>query len=472
MRRLLDSGKIDYFRDDEWVFRIRLDSVLEYASRSKCAIDEEYYANLTRRFSATIRNSGFADISGRSEQDMKADEEAVTSDRTIWRVGMAIAERFRNRKFLDALYKDERLADMMFRYFSGETLEQIGDAHGLTRERARQLCKRGTNRLMHHLSYFTKDVVEMKGDNETESNTAAGSTPQEPGLVEINGMRFSRRARTVFRKHGITTVEQLKRLSKAELMRLPGLGRKTLVEIIRVLEYAETPESSQKAYQLRPWTDEDIEQVMTLKRSGWTFQEIASKVGRFPIDVQDQYYIRMRELREEGALSDSTDAKPTGAADDEPKPPIIWTEEEVSQLVSMRSRGMIVRDIAKQLQRNQREISSKLEELGLKIRYRNIAELSDEGKDELVSRFQQGESLADLAEEQQLKQVDVAFLLIERGELPERNSRKGQPWDMEEVDELRGFIERDYPIGEIGYRLGRDHREITSQIYEFVKARH
>ena len=209
---------------------------------------------------------------------------------------------------------------------------------------------------------------------------------------------------------------------------------------------------------------------MTLKRSGWTFQEIASKVGRFPIDVQDQYYIRMRELRDEGALPDSADAKSTGAADDEPKPPIIWSEEEVSQLVSMRSRGMIVRDIAKQLQRNQREVSSKLEELGLKIRYRNIAELSDEEKDELVSRFQQGESLADLAEEQQLKQADVAFLLIERGELPERNSRTGHSWNMEEIDELRSYVERDYPIGEIGYRLGRDHREVMSQIYELIKS--
>ena len=472
VRKLLDSGKIDYFRDDEWVFRIRLDSVLEYATRSKCAIDEEYYVNLTRRFSTTIRNSGFADLSSRSEQDMKADEEAFPSDRAIWRVGMAIAERFRNRKFLDALYQDERLADMMFRYFSGETLEQIGDAYGLTRERARQLCKKGMNRLMHQLSYFTKDVVEMKVDKETKSDTAVAYTQQELGLVEINGMRFSRRARTVFRKHGITTVEQLKRLSKAELIRLPGLGRKTLVEINRVLEYAATPESPQKAFQLRPWTDEDIEQVMTLKRSGGTFQEIASKVGRFPIDVQDQYYIRMRELRNEGALSDSADAKSTGAADDEPKPPIIWSEEEVSQLVSMRSRGMIVRDIAKQLQRNQREVSSKLEELGLKIRYRNIAELSDEEKDELVSRFQQDESLADIAEEQQLKQVDMAFLLFERGELPERNSRSGQPWDLAEIDELRSYVERDYPIGEIGYRLGRDHREVTSQIYELVKTTH
>lgn len=459
VRRLLDSGVIDYHRDVEQVFRIRLDSVLEYATRLQLPIDRDYCTHLTR----------IAGKASQSNQIQDNDEDSFPSGRTIWKVGMAFAERFRNRKFLNALYRDERLADMMFRYFSGETLEEIGSAYNITRERARQLCMKGMNRLMHQLSYFTKDVVEMTVDNETGTGNDTEVKVKGSELVDINGMRFSKRARTVFRKHGITTVEQLKRLSKAELIKLPGLGRKTLVEIIRVLEYAATPESPQKAYQLRPWTEEDIEQVMTLKHSGSSFQAIASKVGRFPIDVQDQYYNRMRELRNEGALTDSADAKSTGAADDEPKPPKIWSEEEVSQLVSMRSRGMIVRDIAKQLQRNQREVSSKLEELGLKIRYRNIAELSDEEKDELVSRFQQGESLADLAEEQQPKQVDVAYLLIERGELPERNSRTGQPWDLEEIDELRSYVERNYPIGEIGYRLGRDHREVTSQIYEFIK---
>ena len=466
VRKLLDSGKIDYFRDDEWRFRIHLDSVMEYASRSRCSIDEEYY-------SALIRRTGSGISMMQSEQLPISNDDSFPSGRSLWKTGIIIANRFKNRKFLNGLFGDERTVEMMYRFFSGDTWGRIGEAVGESEEYARQTCKKALSYLFQQLSYFTKDIVEIDDKcavEETKNDTAPVSIPQELGLVEINGMRFSRRARTVFRKHGITTVEQLKRLSKAELIRLPGLGRKTLVEIIRVLEYAETPESPKKAFQLRPWTDEDIEQVMTLKRSGWTFQEIASKVGRFPIDVQDQYYIRMRELRDEGALPDSADTKPTGAADDGPKPPIIWSEEEVSQLVSMRSRGMIVRDIAKQLQRNQREVSSKLEELGLKIRYRNIAELSDEEKDELVSRFQQGESLADLAEEQQLKQADVAFLLIERGELPERNSRTGHSWNMEEIDELRSYVERDYPIGEIGYRLGRDHREVMSQIYELIKS--
>lgn len=473
VRKLLESGEIVYYRDEEQVFRIHLDSVLEYASRSSVLIDNAYYVNLIRRFNATIQNSGIAEFVKPQVQNSSADEEVFPSDRTIWKVGVSIVESFRNRKFLDALYKEKRLADMMFRYFSGETLEQIGEVYDLSRERVRQLCKKGVIRLLYQISYFTKDVVEMKAEKETvavEVNTDTDkSSSQESGLKEINGMRFSKRARTVFRKHGINSVEQLQRLSKSDLMRLPGLGRKTLVEIVRVLEYSATADSSQKEHQLRPWTEEDIEQVMSLKRSGKTFQEIASLVGRYTIDVQDQYYIRMREIRSEEASSDSPGVENTEVKDAESRHPLLWSEDEISQLVSMRSRGLSVRDIAKQMSRQQRKVSSKLEELGLKTRYRNITDLTDEEKDELVNRFHQGASLADLAEERQLKQVDLAYLLIEKGELPERNARTGLPWDLEEIDTLRSYVERDYPISEIGHRLGRDYREVTSQIYELIK---
>ena len=92
-------------------------------------------------------------------------------------------------------------------------------------------------------------------------------------------------------------------------------------------------------------------------------------------------------------------------------------------------------------------------------------------KDEIVNRFRQGETLADLAIEQHLKQVDLAQLLTEKGELPERYSRMGQPWNPEELKTLRSYIERDYSISEIGYRLGREHREVTSKIYELIKSK-
>lgn len=469
MRRLLDSGEIDYFRDEEQVFRIRLDSVLEYASRARISIDEEYYVSLTRRFTATIRNSGITISSQQPENVSEADEDYIPYGKSLWKTGVALAERFRNRKFLNALYKDERLADMMFRYFSGETLEQIGGVYDLTRERVRQLCKKGINRLMHHLSYYTKDVIEMKVDKDSEASS--NSEPKQgSGIVQINGMRLTKRARNILEKQGVNSVEQLQRLSRSELMKFPGLGRKTLLEIVRVLEFAEIPDSPQKAIQLRPWTEEDIEQVVSLKRSGMSFQAIAEKVDRFTSDVHDQYYIRMRERRSNETSTSPVVIDGTEKKDPVLKEPFIWSEDEVTQLISLRSQGKTIRDIAMQLHRERREVSSKMEELGLKIRYRNLADLADEEKDGLVNRFHQDMSMADIAEEQQLKQVDLAQLLIEKGELPERNARTGQPWSSDELDALRTYVERDYPIGEIGYRLGRDYREITSKIYELVKA--
>ena len=412
----------------------------------------------------------------RIEQASFADNESAPSGKSLWKTGILIARSFKNKKFLDALYKDERTSEMMFRFFSGETLSQIGEAYGVTRERARQICEKGLSLLLNQLSYFTKDVVDIKGNNEELAQKKMdidgnNSTVQESGIDGINGMRFSKRARSVFRKHGINSVEQLQRLSKSDLIKLPGLGRKTLVEIDRVLKYAESPAPLEKASQLRPWTEADIEQVVVLKREGYTFQDIAAQVNRFPVDVQEQFFIRRRELQNGEALSDSTNKESAVAQDVEPRQSVFWSEEEVTQLVSMRSRGMNVRDIAKQLQRYQRDVSTKLEELGLKVRYRNVADLTDDGKDVLINRFRRGESLADLAEEQQLKQIDLAMLLVEKGELPERHSRMGQPWAFEEQETLRGYIERDYSISEIGYRLGRDHQEVTSQIYELIKSK-
>ena len=240
VKRLLDSGEIDYFRDEEQVFRIRLDSVLVYATRSQISIDSDYLHNLTCRFTAKVRNSDVADLSMQSEKNLIADEKDIPSDKTLWRVGAAIVEHFRNRRFLNALYKDERLADIMFRYFSGETLEQIGGVYGLTRERIRQLCKKGIYRLMGMLSYFTKDVVEMKVDKDALAEIKSATAEKESalldaGMVGLESMGFPRRALNVFKEQGINNVAQLSRMSRVDLMRLPNLGRKTLVEIIKVI---------------------------------------------------------------------------------------------------------------------------------------------------------------------------------------------------------------------------------------------
>ena len=62
---------------------------------------------------------------------------------------------------------------------------------------------------------------------------------------DLASMGFSKRALTVFRKQGIYNVEQLTKLSRLDLFRLPNLGRKTVAEIIKVLgKYGLEPSST------------------------------------------------------------------------------------------------------------------------------------------------------------------------------------------------------------------------------------
>ena len=63
-----------------------------------------------------------------------------------------------------ALYKNDRTVDIMYRYLSGDTLRQIGDAYGLTGERIRQICFKSMSQMLRHLTQYTKDVVERDKD--------------------------------------------------------------------------------------------------------------------------------------------------------------------------------------------------------------------------------------------------------------------------------------------------------------------
>ena len=228
VRKLLDSGKVEYHRDENQVFRISLESVLKYASLSNALIDEEYYAYLTRRIAEN-------EPSSQSEQSQVVTDVPFSSDKALWRVGMAIAQRFKNHSFLEALYRDDRLAEIMFRYFSGDTLEQIGGAYGLTRERTRQLCEKGLSRLMAKLSCFAKETMEKKDDRELEPKERNKYIKPVDDPYDLAGMGFSNRAMTVFRKQGINSVDQLTKMSRLDLIRLPNLGRKTVEHIIKVL---------------------------------------------------------------------------------------------------------------------------------------------------------------------------------------------------------------------------------------------
>ena len=79
------------------------------------------------------------DYSDRTDLTTDTGDETFPSGKTLWKTGIIIAHRFKNKKFLDALYKDDRIAQMMYRFFSGDTWAQIGEVYGVTGERARQI---------------------------------------------------------------------------------------------------------------------------------------------------------------------------------------------------------------------------------------------------------------------------------------------------------------------------------------------
>lgn len=61
------------------------------------------------------------------------------------------------------------------------------------------------------------------------------STVMNAGIGRLYDMGFSTRALNVFWEHGITTMEQLSRLSREELLEFEKLGNKTLDEIVKVM---------------------------------------------------------------------------------------------------------------------------------------------------------------------------------------------------------------------------------------------
>lgn len=100
-------------------------------------------------------------------------EDFLPTGKELWKAGAALIQYFRNRSFLTALYGDGRAADIMYRYFSGQTLEKIGNKYGLSRERIRQLCARYLHYLISQITYYTKDVIEFKADKDAQAEVVA-----------------------------------------------------------------------------------------------------------------------------------------------------------------------------------------------------------------------------------------------------------------------------------------------------------
>jgi len=331
-----------------------------------------------------------------------APDEFVPTGKELNKVGLAIISFIKNKAFLAALFKEERAQDIMYRYLSGETLESIGKSYSLTRERIRQLCAKYNRKLIHHLTYYTKDVTEY---------------PIVRGAV---------------------------------------------------------PVASTKEH--RPWTDEDITKVVTMRQARKSFKMIAYEMYRTEEDVKRKYKEKIENLKAGMVLAAvySSSEPDTTTTVQEPLTRLNtsteWSEDELNQISTLRAQGASIKDIATRVNRRNRDVSHKLEELGLKKHFRALEDITKDDIEKAILQFKEGLAIADIADGLQLSQVNVARLLSEESLIPEIECNAGKPWTSEEQELLLTYIERDYPQGDIAFRLGRNHREITSKIYEIIKS--
>lgn len=115
--------------------------------------------------------------------------DSFPSGETHWQRGAEIARCLRDRLFLEALYGDPRTVDIMYRYFSGQTLRQIGKAYGVSGERIRQICSKCMFQLRQLLVCFKNDVMKRQTD---ETATKLKLAEDETN-AEIKAMRAEMR---------------------------------------------------------------------------------------------------------------------------------------------------------------------------------------------------------------------------------------------------------------------------------------
>ena len=148
------------------------------------------------------------------------------------------------------------------RYEDQKTLEEIGKAWLVTRERARQLLVKALKKMKRHQRYFELGEyanLERKAQNEYAAyietkkkewdyeSAKAYIAEYEREYREseayklaqtIDELDLSVRSYNCLKRAGIRTIEELLERNKEDLMKLRNLGRKSLREIIKKMEEA------------------------------------------------------------------------------------------------------------------------------------------------------------------------------------------------------------------------------------------
>lgn len=81
----------------------------------------------------------------------------------------------------------------------------------------------------------TEEQVEEAGEETTEAAAEEGDDEALGEPSDLDSIMLSNRAKNALLKAGITSVQQLKALSNEDVEGIPGLGKKTILEIMMVL---------------------------------------------------------------------------------------------------------------------------------------------------------------------------------------------------------------------------------------------
>lgn len=166
---------------------------------------------------------------------------------------------------ISTLTEREQKVILMY-YRDGKGLEECGKAFDVSLERMRQIKSKAVRKLSHpsrskglflvpqtEYDKVVSENIVLERRNETLRNALcylAGKKGVDPDNLEeysekakaklndvtITELSLSRRARNCLARHGITSVEDLSKMSQVDLMNVRNLGRKSFEEILSVLK--------------------------------------------------------------------------------------------------------------------------------------------------------------------------------------------------------------------------------------------
>jgi DNA-directed RNA polymerase alpha subunit len=136
----------------------------------------------------------------------------------------------------------ERNCDIILRYFSGESMDNIAKSENLTKERIRQLIEQTKRKItslagQSNIEVFKQKIIQLEEiadkhdrlQRTVQANSLSTSTP-------LSSLKLSARAMNILSTGRIESIEDLSALWPDEIMRYRNAGHTTVSEIESALE--------------------------------------------------------------------------------------------------------------------------------------------------------------------------------------------------------------------------------------------